>query len=477
MNVSPPIRLCQASLYRTLVLALFLATGIAAVSAVPLKTALDLQGEVEGYGWTGIVDTKLSYDKIDVARSTSPSSSNSNWLSCRVIGPAEVKFLWKKTGEGWLSFDVGGLNSKTVTQKGKWIAMTVMVDEGSQVLNWKHTPGYPTTGEAFVDQLSVRQMPARTLSSVTCGNRELPLASLPVTGNIWSPHYYLEEEVWKDCAQALGGGSPMKLSVKGPVILNFKVKCMDPSAPTTGSGSSSGSSMTVIDENTRTYKGSFLSVKVNGVEVTRTPGVTDVKWVPVSIVLPEGQNEVSWDLISQYNYYYEPRQRFIPAERFKWVWLDDLVLKSTDTKYGNWASGKKLAVGKDLAGEDADGDGVSNFFEYAFATDPLKGTSAPPKFSARMVKASVQALGGGSPSDLYVVSVPFLPTKFTGHIEESADMVNWTVSSCQWKTKSAASALPSPGSKNLSAHQEFEIPVDRNRGGKFYRLKLTGGPP
>ncbi len=123
---------------------------------------------------------------------------------------------------------------------------------------------------------------------------------------------------------------------------------------------------------------------------------------------------------------------------------------------------------------DADGDGISNFFEYAYGTDPLKTSSAPPKITAGLGKpAGAAAASGTAPATVYRISVPFLPSSnYTGQIQESTDMRTWTATSCLWKTKSAATASPSPGSTNSSTHQTFEIPLAPDGRPRFFRMQL-----
>lgn len=126
------------------------------------------------------------------------------------------------------------------------------------------------------------------------------------------------------------------------------------------------------------------------------------------------------------------------------------VTVTDSLSFQNWAWSRQLAYGKDRAGDDADGDGMTNLLEYALGSNPSSSTGSAPL--AQSLSPTSQTLRYAKPN--YVTGVTVMP-QFAGE-------------NFQWQDATPVA----DGTENGVPH--FKASVPRQSSGKgFSRVKVT----
>ena len=446
------------------------------VTVTPLAEAVDttLDTAVDwafSGGWTGLAAAADSYDGQDGAWSLVSGYGQSNRLTTRVMGPAKITFRWKHTGLGALVAQVDGksllvqppLIPLQAPPNGDWGSAEIHVDEGIHTLTWLHAATTGTSprepGNAWVDEVSVVRLPARTLDDVATTGPALPLSNTAVTlpERHWKPVSYLgPDRLWRDAARCFSGYSALKASVTGPAVLEFKGRCVE----TDVSSGSDHSGVTV--EVGLPAAGHFLMVKVGGREQVRISLGTG--WQSRAIHIPAGRHEVSWQVYSLLG-------GTATGMNFE-GWVDDITVQSPADHYDAWRSGKTFPEGKAGPDDDADGDGVTNYAEYAWGRNPLDASSKPPAVTGKVEGLRRATVDGPQGSPAFAMWVPYLLPHVPGRLEMSKDLVEWeTVPQALLGMR--PSVTGGSYQYDTDTHQFFQFPLQPGEKAKFFRVHLN----
>lgn len=337
------------------------------ISTVSVDEALDIpNGTGSDGGWQGLAMAS-AHDGVDAAFSLLDEEEATATLTRSVAGSTRIRFRWKLTGAGTLAFSING-QTVPVSATNEWTEVDYYLDEGTHTLRWSHAGAQlsdliPTA--SWVDTLMVEPIPQRTLDEAVGGPGFTLATTSPGTAASWrSVFREFPLGGWEDVAVTRSGEAIMSTTITGPAVLSFQ-GYVDQLAPYPDTESPHGP-FRMTD---------YIEVKVGGV----TRGKVFSIYYPqnMEILIPAGSHEVTWQLASTYMtwegvIYNAP----FTGDHLEAV-VDDVSITTPQAHYDWWAGTNDLPSGKAGPREDADGDGVINFMEYAFRTDAMDATRMP----------------------------------------------------------------------------------------------------
>ncbi len=289
-------------------------------------------------------------------------------------------FSLNQTSPNWTAFIDG--------QPG-WGTVGVRLATGTNSLRWKYQKG-GTLSPVGADRGFVDFMRLRDWSDFLNDLRESAGSELnfvPTTPTLWLPVEDATATGGRSLTtSAVGNGQTVGLEaqVKGPGILTFRWK-------TQGS---------ILDT---------LRLKRNGTLRSSIPGNNTV-WADNEIPVPSGNWLFTWE--------YRRSENQTAGQNF--AFLDDVVFER-HFLYNSWVTDffSEAEIGAGIAnpGEDADGDGISNFVEYAWGTDP-RSANGP---SSRLPAISANPEGGLTLR--FTVDFNLLDVAFT--VQSTTDLASW----------------------------------------------------
>ncbi len=212
--------------------------------------------------------------------------------------------------------------------------------------------------------------------------------------------------------------------------------------------------------------GNFLAVDVGGTGMLRIPANATGSWQNGAVHVPVGVHEVTFRLMTMESRFWGESiiNATVPDLQ---GWVDDLRLVSPASRFQAWVIGQKLPPA--LAGQDADadGDGASNFLEYAFGNSPLDAGSRP-----QALAFGISNRGFGLPHT--ELRIPYLPSHVSGSLESSSDLIHWQVEPTPL-LHGQPPTLWFAASNSSSTYQALPIATDAPQ--KFYRIWISDSPP
>ena len=460
---------------------LLLSLTFDARSAKTLENAIESPRALAPNGWFGISD-RLARTGNDCAWSLLSRPGESHPVTLTLTGPARLSCWWKRTGPGTLRMSLDGGILPVPEPGAVWSKIEFAINPGTHVIEWTHTAdaqtGDSTPGEAWLDGLQISRSTARSMAQAAALDPGLVLTSTSDTPEHlpWQPVSYREKDgTWAESVRAVSGSRLLRAMVTGPMVLEFRGRCFT-GYPVTPQPhvrtSSSVNSVIVIGGGGMDPVpiGHFLAVEVGGNEELRIDANAMGAWQDGAVRVPEGQHEVTFRLMTRYRLsWWETITDSSISDLQGWV--DDVRLISPSNRYAAWARAKNLP--QPLAGPtaDADGDGVSNFMEYTFGTDPLDRTSCPPP-----LKIAWSASRARAPSNS-LLQIPYLPSPASGTLQSSPDLIHWVteptpllryqpLASWWWVDING-----NPSSYDTSSYHTITLPADIPQ--RFYRISIT----
>jgi len=440
------------------VLHVFDSYSIETITPVPLADALDVTGEIVNTGWQGLT-TSSAYDGADAALSLR-STGGTGQFTREVTGPASVRFRWKSTGEGKLRLSINEQLIQPVPTS-EWTEVEYRVNEGTHSFTWNHTSTAVSQlipSAAWVDALVIESLPARTLDQAAGGSGFSLAASSPSSPDAWKATF--AQDVfgqWRDVVRTTSGESILTTTVTGPAVLSFRV----------GMPPSSNGNMPPPEEGILPVR-TFLLVKV-GDEKKAVIDFYLFGLKEVSVYVPHGEHQVSWQLMTMFYMNESPWAFTRPAASGYEAWVDDITVKSPRAHYNDWAVASGLAPGESDPKHDADHDGVINFIEYAFGIDPIDPYSTwyqPYLYTA----PSYLTMDENPPMRLHIAT-DFLPAMVKGEFQQSSDLIEWTrVPLGNAPVFEGLEAYFNWG--GLMGGTEIELPIESDQAARFFRFQF-----
>ncbi|WAC19088.1 hypothetical protein OVA24_17825 [Luteolibacter sp. SL250] len=423
----------------------------------PLEEALDLPRTVEPAGWRGfsfLGDDRQDFPE-DAAVSPAPADDRSG-MSTVVDGPAKVRFRWRCDAMTKLIAGIDGREAPLAPAGAEWAAVELDVPPGRHVISWHHLSLGNFSFDpsvALVDALEIEAVPAKTPGEI------VTLAGIPAlpveAGAGWSVGY---RNIPDGPTESLGTNTSdgaLKLDVEGPRILSFR-PWLSQRRPLI-----SGQIPTVPDwaGNIMEY---VLEVKMDGELLREFP----IYFSSLSeILLPAGHHEISWRLVAKL---YDPVTQETTAVP---VWQDfdydvgitDLQTTSPADHFRNWKDNHGLTGENSGPNDDADGDGLTNFMEYAYGMDPQDRYSGTWGLWTWLSPDDI--LGTGTPPGQlhFYVSAEYTLPHVESVLEESSDLKTWR----------KVSDTTSPKTRSWMFSEIFSYPVTPEHPARFFRVRMV----
>lgn len=445
-----------------------------------LAAALDWDREVVTTQWRGLVSPDESHDGSDVAWSflESPYHYRPENEGVLLAGPGRIKFHWRQEGSGTLRLKLDGEILPLPAAGIGWTEVEFEVSDGSHRVEWVHDPTDQTSditpSQAWVDQVSFVPTESFSLGEATGGTIPSLASADEDEMPAWKPVSYRNEEgEWVAGARAIRG-APLKATVNGPVMLRFSGRAsdgIDLGLQATGGGGIGKSIVITFPGSSEEVFGHFLVVKVDGVERVKIPAVAG-GWTNASLFIPAGAHEVEWRLVTWRSVFIGGRVLTPTVSPGMQAWVTDIRFQTAASHYQEWS--QALPADKADPADDADGDGASNFFEYALGSEAGNADSKPQSVLAKM---AVNRSG----ENRFQLHLPYLSPNVSGVIESSTDLVVWApengITLLSHKPEQPSWFLESYFSYNDTHHVlEFD-PESLEADGKFYRLRLDAPEP
>lgn len=226
-------------------------------------------------------------------------------------------------------------------------------------------------------------------------------------------------------SSAIGDGQSVvaRTTVKGPGVLSFRWRV---SAAT----------------------GDRLGILVNGLSYGQITGMT--QWETVTIDLPVGESEIVWEYLKNAS----------GASGSDAGFLDDISYNQQFT-YDIWLSEffnpSEITAGLSDPDADPDGDGISNFMEYAWGTNPKVANGPSPRLPV-VVPGSEE----GSITFRFTTDADLLDLSYV--VQTSVDLNEWE--------NVDSSELVEVETNGSLVTYELEIPAPLADPSKFYRVQV-----
>ncbi len=411
------------------------------VLGVPLADAAEAPG-LTSDSWFGIASASASADGVDCAVSMPVSPEGATYAATLdVEGPCLLRFSWRKSGYGSLKLAVDGATISSASGE-EWSSEVVAIPSGTHGVSWVHAPGW-NEGEAYLDMVSTEPLPVSDLTAAAVLTAGYELSS---EDGGWQVGHYLKEEAWEPAARCVGGSPVLTMQVTGPATVRFKGRCV---MPMTAAGASSGRS--VIDTEPRPQPAYSLSGYVDG---EHRVDIVSGGWLGREIHVPAGEHVVSWRLTQRSGWLVVIGGAPSPSTLSGLQgWVEDIEVLSAPERYQDWTA--SLPEPLRAPHRDADGDGVTNLFEYAFGTDAADSNAAPasPQFVRHQGK-------------LHLL-IPRTVVPVRAILESSSDLETWQEDSRDYPVRSSN---PFPLYIYPSSHRAEALPVEESPEPKFYRV-------
>ncbi len=204
------------------------------------------------------------------------------WVGTEISGPAQVQFDWRAGPESTrLSLEVNGVEIAIAPHYHLWETVTVEIPSGSHSFRWIFTGQENRRGApAGLNRLSVTPLPGSPLADALDAPGQTWLTSGP------PPHWIGQTELSHDGQNAalvpssedesINGGSELKTSVTGPVLVRFWWYKDGPG---------------------------LALLQVGDRDVAELTG--ENSWQEVTAVVPPGTHILKW--VRRKNHYFDPR--------------------------------------------------------------------------------------------------------------------------------------------------------------------------
>ena len=398
------------------------------IDLVSFNEAVDGDHGISVNGWIGLADAGEAFDGVDVAWSDLLGSYGAKTVSMNLQGPAKMRFRWKCSGSGSLGLRLDGAWLPVAVPGADWQEVEFEV-YGPALVEWLHQPTTSThdeaPGDAWLDAITIESRPPRTIGVAAGEGSGLAFGSTAgATGaDQWRAVAYRDAGgVWQEGARGITGAAGLQTTVTGPALLSFRTYCAGVRIPPPVVNVRQAQSVSVQGPGgggARTTQ-RFLSVKVGNSEKLRIIPERN-GWTEHLVHVPAGEHPVVWRLGGAL------RMTSSAAMQEWQAWVGGVTLQHPRAHYDSWADLSLEGSTAREPGDDADGDGVINFVEYAYASDPQNGSSKPAA-TFGLVQPPRSLTFGGLRVGKFALHVARLPAHVTAVLKTSADLVTWTPS-------------------------------------------------
>jgi hypothetical protein len=278
--------------------------------------------------------------------------------------------------------------------------------------------------------------------------------------------------VWQEGARGITGGAGLQTTVTGPALLAFRSYSAGVNIPTSDLMAANelvARSIVVVNPGFGFVTTSrHLSVRVDDTEKLRIVPEDGDGWTDHLVHVPAGEHQVTWQLGRTSGF-------GTPSEGIQeWqAWLGEVNLQQPRAHYDAWAANSLAGSAASEPGDDADGNGIINFLEYAYASDPGSGLSNPPEMFG-LVQASSGFWGELAAQD-FVLHVPRLPAHIPAELQTSTDLVTWTPSPIplrSFRSMNQDTLIVDPRDSDLGIYQVIRSGILEEAPANYYRIKL-----
>ncbi|MFM2199023.1 MAG: hypothetical protein RLZZ505_2455 [Verrucomicrobiota bacterium] len=408
-----------------------------------------------------------------------------------LTGPAKVSYLWKIHGEGSLTLYLDGAQLPVPPPTDEWTKVEFSIATGKHTLEWSHVLGFPPpaaastlyASEACLDGLTLLSTPPVNLTAAGTWNGNPVLTSNTISPDFlpWLPAAYREANgSWTEAVRVVSGGRKLQTIVRGPAVIEFRARCFQRYLANSSQRVSS-SSVVVIGPGWDTVtKGHLLAVAVDNIDQIRVENSSGA-WTSYALHVPAGIHQVTFRLMavrsgSFSTFLEDATQPEIQA------WVDDLQIQSSAKHYAQWATNQSLAITQSGKADDTDKDGISNFMEYAFGSDPRDSSSRPPDLAVVMHGPRfLTTYPSTNPQQTFIsannfylfLKIPYLPAHVSGVIESSEDMVNWSIEpTVILRYPPYPNSLLFTGTPVNTSSHHFQR-IDESLPNRFYRIAIS----
>jgi hypothetical protein len=439
-----------------------------------IAEALESVSPIEPGRWVGLEDD------------SAPVGSDSAWsfldglgynyhhvAETTVTGPARLSFWWKRQGSSTLTLSLDGALLPVPPAAETWTQVEIAVNPGSHVVSWSHYAGPGTSSispsEAWLDALLLTDAAGKSLDQAASIHPAVQLSTHDDAPLSWHPVAHAEADgSWTEAVRAVSGSRVLKTTVNGPAVLTFharaftglpapviaQARARSTESSTGGFPGGGGVYPTVLAH--------FLAVHVDGNTVSRLDSTTAGAWQEMSVQVPEGSHEISFQLMGRFYSWLFREYEAESTQPDLQGWLDDFRLQPIASPP---TANNPQAAGHQSPGSDADHDGANDDLEYWFGTAPRDPSSVPP---ALEVHAAATSEPDAPPAWLMI---PYLPLHASGAVlEASSDLVEWQPLEVDLlhEPLSHASTLSLP--RATTTHYPWVIPPGGSQ--QYFRLRF-----
>ncbi len=389
--------------------------------------------------WAG-----ASRDGETFAVSPAVPPPGSSTLGLTLQGSGHLTFRWRPGGGNYTGeFRLNGETLATLDVHEGEEFVEVPITGPLSELEWiVHRPTSASDG-GWIELFDIGWTPVE--ADLTEAAVLTPGHALETTDGGWHGVPYLNDDGEPDVAVRCVGGSPiLTMPVTGPASVRFKARSILPSGsePPPLVGPRGGLSAYAA--------GSQMHI-----------GATEAgAWRDGEIHVPPGNQVVGWQLtIWSEDLFPHPSE--VPAEIDGLEgWVDDIEVILPSARFAEWAT----TLPEDVRNpdDDADGDGYSNLFEYAFGSAGDDADETPPiPFTARNEAGSLHLM------------LPWHEAFVRAALEFSDDLETWE------KSDLSIQARPDPLhsyyylAPSTTTHQA--LPLSAVDGSRFFRVRISLG--